>query len=1106
MGLRKSSGARKWGAAVIAAGLVSGFVVASPVASAAPVNGADNGDYHPAVPGPAKTGYSAIKDGAKFAGGLDRKPAGTYRVFVQLAGTGAVVAAKSMTSRGSVAAKSAAKSKRSAVNGSAKAVANAAKAKDAKSKELFTTTNTVPGVAISANMTALKALAARPDVVKISQLVPKKFDNAGAAAFTRVLNTWTDLGLLGDGVNAGIIDTGIDYTHANFGGPGTVAAYQTALARSTESWTPTAKVLGGYDFSGNDYNADPGAADYQPVPHPDPNPLDCQGHGSHVAGTVAGYGENADGSTFTGDYTGLTAQSLLDMKIGPGMAPNANLYSLKVFGCTGSTDVVAQALDWAIDPNGDGDFSDKLDLVNLSLGSDYGTEDDPENAIIDFLAQYGVLPVIAMGNAGDVTDAGGSPGNAARSLAVASVVDPFQLRDGLKVDAPADVAGIVAGQNSVAYDWANEPPVSGSVVAIPGANADGCLVFSAAEKAAVAGKVAWLEWDDNDATRRCGSVARSKNAVSAGAIGAIFTSQLDAFNAGITGSATIPVFQIGAKETTKLRPALNAGTLRVTFDGSLAGSIKDVSPSIGDTISSFSSRGTHSAIGPVKPDVAAPGSTIASTGMGTGNEPLTISGTSMATPHVAGISALLKQKHPTWTVEQLKAAVMNTAGHDVYTKVNQSGAKYGPARVGAGRVDALSATSTDVIAYNTNRPGGVSASFGVVWIPATTAKLTKTQTIKVQNTGRVGTNVKVSYQGVVTTPGVAYTVSPSSVYLAPRASVFVTVTMTITTASLDHTLDPTMTPTTPNKFTGLDEPRQYVTDASGRVLIAQVGKPALRVPVYGVAKPYSTTKASRVVVAGKPAIVLNGKGVSGGITSLVSVMQLGATSPRLPKCSATVLEGCVRNQSDQSGDISHVGAGSVKGSEGYSDGFLWFGISTYQNWASVGRSLIPYVDLDVNNDGSPDYEVYAQSVTGSGGDATDLLEAFLVDYNTGELLSVTPVNFNYGDVETNVFDGNTILLPVDPAAIGITPTTTSFPVKYTAGTFSTFTGSDIDTVNGSEPYNVTNPRITGLSSPIYVDEDKASISYGVGGNSITNVMVVHLHGTPNARTDVVRVN
>ena len=92
----------------------------------------------------------------------------------------------------------------------------------------------------------------------------------------------------------------------------------------------------------------------------------------------------------------------------------------------------------------------------------------------------------------------------------------------------------------------------------------------------MAGKVAWLEWDDNDATRRCGSAGRAANVRAAGAIGAIFTSGLDVFGAGITGDATIPVFQLPKAGTDKLRPAAEAGTLKVTFDGALQATIKDI--------------------------------------------------------------------------------------------------------------------------------------------------------------------------------------------------------------------------------------------------------------------------------------------------------------------------------------------------------------------------------------------------------------------------------------------------------------------------------------------------------------------------------------------------
>jgi subtilisin family serine protease len=1084
MSVRSRTGRKALAVAVTTSLAVLTCVITGPSATAA-----DPADSPSAVPVPIAPppDPGTITNTEKFNGALQRAPRGVQRVFVELSGKGALQASTEASSRGLAAAdaRSSADSEKEAIAATSDSVVTAAKAVDPGAEQLFQVSNAVPGIGLQATTDALAALATRPDVVKISALVPKKFDNAGAAQLTKVLDTWQSLGVTGDGVKVGIIDTGIDYTHADFGGPGTVPAWDQAHADPAGPFTPTAKVVGGFDFVGDGYNADPVAADYQPVAHPDPNPLDCNGHGTHVAGTAAGYGVNDDGSTFTGDYAGLTGDDLFKMRVGPGMAPKASLYALKVFGCTGSTDLVIPALDWALDPDGNGDFSDHLDIVNLSLGSDYVPVDDPENKVIDELAEFGVLPVIAAGNNGDLTDTGGSPGNAVRSLAVASSVDQYQLRDGLKVNSPDDL-GIVAGQASVAFPWATEPDVTGDVVAIPdAANLDGCRALSPAAAAAVAGKVAWLEWDDNDATRRCGSAVRSGNVQVAGAIGAIFTSGVEVFGAGISGSALIPVFQLPKSGTDALRPALDAGTLNVTFSGSLLATIKDVTPSIADTVSIFTSRGVHGSNGVVKPDVAAPGDTVASAKMGSGNGVLVESGTSMATPMTAGIAALVKKSHPEWSPVQVKAAIMNTAGHDLYTGADQTGDRYGPARVGAGRIDALAAVKTNLLAYASGTAGAVSASFGVVEAPIGRSTVTRTKSVRIQNTGDTAAELSASYDGVVSQPGVSYEVRPSSVRVRAHGSATVRVVMTVHPSELRKTIDPTMDALQTDPFAGVDRARQFVSDASGRLLISQTGQPDLRVPVYGAAKPVSTTNArdagSRT---GAATIQLRGNGFQQGdgsnsFASMVSVLDLGFTSRRLPICTtAPAPTGCTSGPTTVAGDIQYVGAGATRDIDGSkANGRLWFGMSTYGNWATIGNVTVPYVDIDTTGDGEADFEVFVQNEP-----STDLLTAFLVDLPSHQLIGLAPVNFADGNVDTNPFDTNTLLIPVDPAAIGLTDADTTFPISYTTGTSSIYGSTALDgDIDRTPPvsFDVANPRIQ-VSSPLFYDGGGVGIPYRLG--------------------------
>jgi subtilisin family serine protease len=213
-------------------------------------------------------------------------------------------------------------------------------------------------------------------------------------------------GFRGEGMKIAIIDTGIDYTHANFGGPGTVAAFVAAEATSTQPADPALfgpnapKVKGGTDLVGDDYNADPNADPtspfpFQPIPHPDPNPLDCSasrggGHGSHTAGTAAGFGV-ANGGTYGGPYNSAAYQQT-QFAVGPGVAPKADLYMVRVFGCEGSTDVVVEAIEWAV--------QNDMDVISMSLGSDFGPARTADAIASQNATKAGITVVAASGNAG----------------------------------------------------------------------------------------------------------------------------------------------------------------------------------------------------------------------------------------------------------------------------------------------------------------------------------------------------------------------------------------------------------------------------------------------------------------------------------------------------------------------------------------------------------------------------------------------------------------------------------------------------------------------------------------------------------------------------------
>lgn len=983
-------------------------------------------------------------------------------------------------------------------------------AKAAEPQRIATLTNLVAGTLVSGDAAQVRELAESPDVVAVYRVARKTADNSHQVEFTRALQTWQDTGQTGEGVRVGVIDTGLDYTHADFGGPGTVEAYDQAYGEDGTQPVPAGlfdpeKFLGGYDFAGPLYDPSsdplPGST---PVPQPDENPIDAPytsdnvGHGTHVAGTAAGYGVLPDGTTFDGDYTGLT--SVADWQVGPGTAPEAGLYAFKVFGdIGGSTELTGLALDRAADPNGDGDFGDRLDVLNLSLGAAGAPADDPDTLLVDALVALGTVVVNSAGNDGDLTDIGGSPGNAAGALTVANSVGSPQTYDGVEVTAAANPAlvGLHAGQNSIAYSG---PDVT-APVAFVGATFDGCVAFTPAQAATVAGKIAYLWWDDDDATRRCGSVVRFNNATAAGAVGVLLPTEQTVFSAGISGNAAIPGAQLTASATDALLPEITAGTLTVHIGPSLAGAV--VADIAGDALNPGSSRGEHGSLGHAKPDVAAPGTLIFSAASGTGNEPQSLSGTSMAAPHVAGIAALVRGAHPSWDATQIKAAVVNTATHDVWTGQNQTGDAYGPRRVGSGRVDALQAVGTNVVAFNTQDPKQTSVAFGVVEVGAETVVQKKTVTVK--NLGSASARYSTAVTTSTTAGEASITASPASFTLPAGGSAIVTLTLTADPATLSRDLDPTSSATTAGV------PREYVAEVSGRLVLTS-GSQELRVPVQAAPRLVSDLTAAPVAFTDAAAttapLTLSGRGVAeGGWYSLTTPLVLGATDARR---DATP-EGFLTSESTlAAGDIRFVGWSSnapevaAAGGDPAAEGVIGLGLATDGEWASLGLNWNPVFDIDVDGDGELDFQTVVDKLTD-----TDITLVTTYDM-ADEIVSQWPVNAFWGDVEAGVFDSNVLVAPVDIAGLGLTPGQTPTITAWTydadyAVAPPVLDEADPFTIDPFDPSFWFETDITGALSSLGDDGTQIPVHRSADATSGQLLVLHHLNADPAARAQVVDV-
>lgn len=430
-------------------------------------------------------------------------------------------------------------------------------------------------------------------------------DLATALAMTGADVAQNTLGLTGAGVKVAIMDTGIDYDHPDLGG----------------CFGPGCRVEKGYDFVGDAFNADPASAGYNPNPTPDPDPDDCNGHGTHVSGIVG-----ANGAV-------------------KGVAPGVKFLAYRVFGCAGSTtaDIMLAAMERA--------HKDKADILNMSIGSSFQWPDYPTAKGASRLAKKGVVVVASIGNAGaNGLYAASAPGVGERVIGVASFNNTSVNQTAFKVS-PDDTK---VGYN--AASGAPPPPFSGTFpMAKTGTTAtanDACNVVAPAP-GSLTGKIALIR------RGTCGFYEKSINAQNAGAIGVVlYNNVAGPLNPTVAGAppVTIPVVAITAADGALIDGRIAGGATSLTWSAETV-SNPNAMPAL---ISSTSSYGLAPDLS-IKPDIGAPGGSIRSTYPLELGGYANISGTSMASPHVAGAVALLMQADPHVKVKDVAGILQTSA-------------------------------------------------------------------------------------------------------------------------------------------------------------------------------------------------------------------------------------------------------------------------------------------------------------------------------------------------------------------------------------------------------------------------------------------------------------
>jgi minor extracellular serine protease Vpr len=852
----------------------------------------------------------------------------------------------------------------------------------------------------------LTSLAALPGVTSI-QLVPiYKPALADTVPYVGAPQAWTATGQTGAGVKIAVIDTGIDFYHADFGGSGNPADYAYGLAHNTTAPAtnadgttvafPSAKVPVGWDFVGDDYDASAPAGSAATIPHPDPNPLDCNGHGTHTASTAAGTGVLSDGSTYTGPYN-ASIYSSTDFRIGPGVAPKASLYIYRVFGCEGTTDVVTEAIDRAV--------ADGADVISMSLGSDFGSAYTPDAIAANNAARAGVVVVASSGNEGTGAYMTGTPGSSSRTISVAAV-DTYESFPGASI-------GLASG--AVPAINANNGPLPRTgrlnVLMDGGSIALGC---DASEYAGVSP-------GDIVVTLRgvCARVDRATLGQAAGAAAVIMINNsagLPPFEGPIPG-VSIAFLGVEASQAGALVAAAGA-TVTVASSGPLT------NPGY-KALADFSSWGPRSGDSAIKPEIAAPGVSVVAAGMGTGSNVLVSSGTSMAAPHVAGVAALVIDAHPYWNVNEVKAAILSTAD----TSADIVG--YDPIGAGSGLVQAQRATTTAAIALTKDKLD--TLSFGYAAISRSYAA---SKSFTIENKSSKAITYKLSAGFIGSAAGARVSVSPSKVTVPAHGSRNVTARLSMSTAAVKAL-------PFADTFAGMGPGAVLTIEGVVTATPTKAGSGIypLHVPFLVAPRGLSNVKTgplARYTVAdgvASTSVRVSNSGVHDGTAD---VYAWGLYSKDTPTGLASIRAVGVQSQPGSFCDPSVPDT----------DRCLIFAINGWHRWSNAS-ALEFDIAIDTNADGAPDYFVVALD-----------LGAVLAGEFNGQLASFTftaagdLVDAFYADAPMN---GSVVELPALAGDMAITDAAPAF--SYSVTGFDLVSG-DVHALAGVAGFDAFAPAVS----------------------------------------------